>query len=295
MRYRDHELLIAPARPGAALWRLVMGLIIAATGYIALNQMFFQMVANSVAATSPADLDFIFDGTSVRGMLILLGTFGFMILPLAVVARVMHMRGALTLLGPVPVLIRQFTQVTVMLLLLGLAIFILPPWDMGGELTSNMAFGAWALLLPFSLIAVLVQVSAEELLFRGYLQQQLAARFRSPLIWLVLPSGLFALGHYMPEEAGGNAMAVAIWAGVFGLLMADITARAGSLGPAIAIHLYNNAMAMLVVAMPGDLSALALYHAPFGLADEAQVRAWLPVDFAHMIVAWLAARLAIRR
>ena len=54
-------------------------------------------------------------------------------------------------------------------------------------------------------------------------------------------------------------------------------------------------LAMLVVSMPGDLSGLALYHAPFGLADEAEVRAWLPVDFAHMIVAWLAARLAIRR
>ncbi len=28
----------------------------------------------------------------------------------------------------------------------------------------------------------------EELVFRGYLQSQLAARFRSPLVWIVLPS-----------------------------------------------------------------------------------------------------------
>jgi hypothetical protein len=40
---------------------------------------------------------------------------------------------------------------------------------------------------------------------------------------------------------------------------------------------------------------LALFHAPFTMDDTDILRAWLPVDFALMFTAWLAARLAIRR
>ncbi len=47
--------------------------------------------------------------------------------------------------------------------------------------------------------------------------------------------------------------------------------------------------------MPDSLSGLALYLTPFDMSDGAEVRAWLPVDFAMMIVSWLAARLALRR
>jgi membrane protease YdiL (CAAX protease family) len=158
-----------------------------------------------------------------------------------------------------------------------------------------MPLGTWILLLAPSLIFVLIQTSAEEIVFRGYVQQQLAARFSSPLVWMVLPAVLFALGHYLPDTAGDNALMIAAWAGMFGILMADLTARAGTLGPAIAVHFWNNVSAILIVSLPDDLSGLALYLTPFGMNDTEALRAWLPVDFAMMIVLWLAARLAIRR
>ena len=47
--------------------------------------------------------------------------------------------------------------------------------------------------------------------------------------------------------------------------------------------------------MPDDLSGLALYLAPFSMQDAEVMREWLVVDFALMLVIWLAARLAIRR
>lgn len=293
--YRAHDLHIGPAKRAAALWRFVLGLMVAVTGYIALNQWFFQTLSLAMAPSDPTFVARVFEGADPATMYIMLGTFVFMLMPVGVVVVLLHKRSALSLLGPLPLAIRQFAVVLPVLALLGFALLILPPWDMGAPLAPNLALGTWLLLLPFSLLAVLVQVSAEEVFFRGYVQQQLAARFRSPLIWMIFPSALFALGHYLPEEAGSNAMMIAIWAGVFGVLMADITARAGSLGPAIAIHFYNNFMAIVVVSVPDDLSGLALYHSPFGLADEDAVRAWLPVDFAHMFVAWLAARLALRR
>ena len=158
-----------------------------------------------------------------------------------------------------------------------------------------MPFGRWAALLPLSLAALLIQVSAEEILFRGYLQQQLAARFDSPLIWMLVPSVLFAAGHYVPSEAGENALMIALWAAVFGCLMADLTARAGTLGPAIAVHLANNVVAILLISVTDSMNGLALYVSVEATSDPALVRAWLPVDFAMMLVSWLAARLALRR
>jgi hypothetical protein len=67
------------------------------------------------------------------------------------------------------------------------------------------------------------------------------------------------------------------------------------LGPAIAVHFWNNVSAILIISLPDGLSGLALYLTPFSMNDTAQIRAWLPVDFAITLVFWLAARLAIRR
>ncbi|MGJ8626919.1 MAG: CPBP family intramembrane glutamic endopeptidase [Sulfitobacter sp.] len=295
LNYAAHERFVAPARQSAALWRLLLGFGLAALGYVALNQMFFQMVYSFVGATSTALYDDLLKGQTPQAMYLLLFSFVFMTMAVCVAVRIVHRRSALGLLGDLRPAIKQFGTVSAAVLLLALVVLILPPWDMGGEFVANIPLDRWLMLLPLSLIAVLVQVSAEEIFFRGYVQQQLAARFRSPLVWMVLPSVLFALGHYLPDTAGENALMIAVWAGVFGIMMADLTARAGTLGPAIAVHLWNNVSAILIVSLPDDLSGLALYLAPFGMENAAAMRAWLPVDFAMMFVSWLAARLALRR
>ena len=295
MNYGAHAHFVAPARESAALWRFVVGFILAVIGYVALNQMFFQAVYSFIGAQSGALYDEILRGSTPQAMYLLLCSFLFMTMAVGVVVRVVHRRPALGLLGDLRTCMAQFWSVSLAMMGLLAALLILPPWDMGGDFVANLPLDQWLYLLPFSLIAVLVQVSAEEIVFRGYVQQQIAARFKSPLIWMVLPSVLFALGHYLPDSAGENALLIAVWAGVFGIMMADLTARAGTLGPAIAVHLWNNVSAILIVSLPNDLSGLALYLAPFGMDDAAAMRDWLPVDFVLMFVSWLAARLALRR
>jgi hypothetical protein len=294
-RYDAHAAFFAPALASRQIWKLVVGFLAAGAIYLALNQIYFSALYALIGSESTAFYDNLLAGTTPGAMFILLGSFGLMTVGIAIVVRVLHKRSLASVLGPRNLFVPQFRSVILVCAILGVVVFVLPPWDMGGDFVPNMPLGRWSLLLPLSLIAVLVQVSAEEIVFRGYVQQQLAARFRSPLIWMVLPAALFALGHYLPEQAGENAAIIAIWAGVFGILMADLTARAGSLGPAIAVHFVNNVSAIVITSLPDDLSGLALYLTPFGMDDAAALRAWLPVDFALMFVAWLAARLAIRR
>lgn len=293
--YHPYEALLAPARPKAQVWRLAMGIILVAGVVLLCNQIAFGYLRSAMGSNAPAFFEALDSGSTPLSMIILLLSFGFMIVGVGVAVRVAHLRGLGSVLGDLPLSWRQFRDVLVLLALLNLAVFVLPPWGFGGELELNMAVGKWLVFLPFGLIAIFVQVSAEEVLFRGYLQQQLAARFSQPLVWILVPSALFGVGHYMPVTAGDNAVLIVLWATAFGIMMADLTARAGTLGPAIAIHLVNNVTAILFISLPGELSGLALYLAPFTMSDTVEVRAWLPVDFMMMVIMWLTARLALRR
>lgn len=290
--YAAHEVLVAPGRAHAALWRLLVGLVLIVVITFGLNAV-LQAVVQAIAPIGwAADLA---TGHRPGPLLILLGSFGFVTIAVFVAAQLLQRRAPLGLIGPLRPALRQFWRVLRLLVLFGLALLVLPPYDMDAPLLPNLDVSLWLLLLPLALVAILIQVSAEEILFRGYLQQALAARFSHPAVWLLLPSALFAMGHFMPTQAGSNAALIALWAGCFGILMADLTARAGTLGPAIAVHFFNNVTALLIFAVPESLNGLSLYILPFSSADTGPMRLWLAVDFVLMVLTWLVARIAIRR
>ncbi|WP_170559598.1 CPBP family intramembrane glutamic endopeptidase [Ruegeria atlantica] len=291
-RYAAHERLVAPSRAQPELWRLLVGLIIVGAVGILLNFFLFGLVAGLGSVEWAQNL---LTGASPVALLVLLASFGFITLGVSIAAKRLQHRSLGSICGPWRECIGQFWRVFRALLIVGVVVAVLPPYDMGATLTQNMAFSTWLLFLPLSLFAVLIQTSAEEVLFRGYIQQSLAARFRSPIVWLGIPSVLFAIGHYAPGAAGDNALLVAVWSAMFGLIAADLTARSGTLGPAIALHLFNNMVALLFISLPDGLSGLALYLLPYDMSDTGALRQWLYVDFAVMIVSWLTARIALRR
>lgn len=292
--YSMHAFHVAAAGRRTEIWRLILGVVLMVLLYVSLGIMYQQAI---VFATDGSDafISELVSGVTPRAMYVLLFSFGLITIAVFSVVQLLHRRPGFSVIGPRALAIPQFIRVTFFVSVLGAVLVVLPPYDMGGDLVLNLAPGYWTLLLPVSLLAVFIQISAEEIFFRGYLQQQLAARFRSPLVWMVLPSLLFAVGHYQPSEAGENALLITLWAGIFGMLMADLTARAGSLGPALAVHFVNNVTAILITSLPDSLGGLALFHTPFGMDDPEALRAWLPVDFAVMITSWLVARLALRR
>ncbi|KIC40838.1 CAAX protease [Ruegeria sp. ANG-R] len=284
--------MLSGARRYPEIWRLLAGLVLISVVVVTLNALLFAVVAGLGAPGSAAAF---LTGSSPLALLVVLSSFVFATFGVALGARLFQHRSLASVLGEQSLTMRQFWRVLRALLVLALVILILPPYDLGVPLIANLSLSKWLLLLPLSVIAVLIQTSAEEILFRGYLQQSLAARFRSPLIWMGLPSLLFAAGHYSPATVGDNALLIAIWALAFGLLTADLTARAGTLGPAIALHFFNNFTALLVISLPDNLGGLALFHLPYESSDTDALRPWLFVDFALMIVGWLTARLVLRR
>ncbi len=231
--------------------------------------------------------------TTPAGVLVNLFIFALLIAALAISLWRVHRRSLPSVIGPVAPALWQFRRALVALVMLYTVIIVVPlPENM--DLAPNLALSTWIRFLPLALLALFLQVLAEEVVFRGYLQSQLAARFASPIVWLALPSIVFGMLHFDPASHGATSWLVAGWATVFALAAGDLTARFGTLAPAVALHLVNNVSAILVAAPQGRFDGLALYAYPFSLKESEAVLALMPLDFLILLCSWLAIRLALR-
>ena len=285
---------VEPARARPQAWRLVLGLVLATGVYAAwMAALFWGAWALAGNGVFEQALGATGGSGTPWGMVLILFTFVGMGLGAWAAARLLHGRGLQSLLGPRGQLWPDFARGAGVMLVVGggsgMALLLGTT-----ELEPAMALSVWLLFLPLALLGVAIQTGAEELIFRGYLQQQLAALTPSPLGWMVLPSALFGLAHFAPEQMGGNAPLIVAATGLFGLIAADLTARSGGLGLAWGLHFANNVLALLFVSAMGGLNGLSLYSMPVGVAD-AMMRNLILADMAILAGVWAACRLWIAR
>lgn len=133
---------------------------------------------------------------------------------------------------------------------------------------SLLEWVAWA---PLVLVLCFLQTSAEEVVFRGYLHQTLAARFARPLIWLALPTVLFTLIHWEGDALATMNAALLLIILAMSLSMTALLIASGNLGAAMGMHFGNNISVVLLVSNTPQLGSAALF---FGrsLADHG----WTP-------------------
>lgn len=286
---------IAPARAYPQIWRLVLGVALIAGIYFS----WMALMGGLLWLASGLDgldlrLHVIGQGSDPLSLLLLLSTFTGMALGVWAAARLLHKRGWRSLFGRPAAVLRDFALgVGVMLVVGGGLSLPLLPLLPGLEPATPLRL--WLAFLPLALAGIALQTAAEELVFRGYLQQQLAVRFASPLVWMGIPSVLFGLAHFAPAEMGENTWLVVGATGLFGLIAADLTARTGALGLAWGLHFANNCLAILLVSAMGGLDGLALFQLPEGAAHTEVMRPLLLADMALMVAVWAACRLWLRR
>ena len=260
---------VAPARRRPALWRLLLGLLIAVLVWIG-ALAFLLPVAGGEGREDP-----------VAALLAYLGSFAGLAAGVILAAGLLGRRGPATLIGPGGLRARGFgAGAAFVLALLGAA--TLAGALLGQPPVRRMDVSSWLGALPLALGALLVQTSAEELFFRGYLTQGLAARFRAPVIWLGVPAVLFGALHWAPAVHGPNAGLVAAQAGLIGLILGDVTTRRGNLSLALGMHFANNAVALLLIAQPGPFDGLALFLASAEPMAPAELRRDLLIILAAM-------------
>ena len=296
--YAAHEHFVAPARARAEWWRTAAGLVVALIAGFALYQLGLALLASLLG---PETMQAVWDEATfegggagtIRGTLFTLLSFAFFGTGLAMAVRSIHGRDLWSLLGPWDVAVSDGLRVCLATGALFAGLLLLLPEGYETVRNPSMPVGLWLALVPLSLAAILVQAGTEELFFRGYLQQQIGARLSGWPAWMLVPALMFGAAHWAPASAGVNAGYYAVWGISFGCVAADLTARTGSLGAAIGLHLTNNAFALMGVALIGPSSGLALWHVPMA-PDAPELAALMPVEFATLFVAWLAARLALK-
>jgi len=239
---------------------------------------------------TPSDIDAFLDGSTPSGVRWTLGLFGLYILLLFAAMRLCHRLDVWDLLGPFWQMGREFWKVSIYLTPLYAVIIV--PSLFYPQTVQQYDMTQWLLLLPTIMPLLLVQIGAEEVVFRGYLQSHLAAIARHPILWMGVPSFLFGLVHYDPTAPTYSAWAYVVWATCLGLVCADLTARSGTLGPAFAVHFVNNFGAMFVLAADDWLYGAALYVWP---TSGEPWDPWIPFEALVLLCVWLTARLALRR
>lgn len=284
---------VAPARGRTEIWRTLAGLAIAVVFYFVAIQIILgsvMMVMGPVRGTF-ALLE-LARGSSPSALIQLLFSYLPLAGGLALGLALMMRRRLDSLIGPVRPAVLAFLWVGLPLLLLW--VVLMPLSTISPDVERHLSFWQQLPWIPLALAGLLIQTGTEELLFRGYLQQQLAARHASPLVWMVVPAVLFGALHYSPDQYGASAWFVVIWAMFFGLAAADLTARTGNLGAAVGLHFANNAATLLLVGLDGRMDGLALYNTVLDLSAPWAELPYLAIDSLSLLVGWLGARLILR-
>lgn len=307
--YALHARFIAPARAACDPRLLLIGILVIEAMFLASAHLMEPFLA-LIPLAPPED---VASGSTPRGLLIQLSSFAILGLAVVMVSRRLHGRGFNSLIGPPDQAWRQLLRVSLILGALVLLIEFVPPDTEVLQQAAMRPLLQWLAILPLAIGALLIQTGAEELFYRGYIQQQLAARFQQTWVWMGLPSLLFALAHYSPTGPQTEAAQYVIWSFLFGMAAADLTARSGTLGPAIAFHLVNNALAFLLYGDAGGVdSGLSLFLFPTDQATDTLLPPvhsppYQPFDLQHLIdapflfelvgigILWVGARIAMRR
>ncbi|QDY69922.1 CPBP family intramembrane glutamic endopeptidase [Qingshengfaniella alkalisoli] len=289
-RMMPHWPEAARARP--AIWRVLLGLALIATCYAGLNSGALLLYGAVLGRDASMELlQQVATAETPAATLILLVTFGPLAIGAILAAKLLHRRGANSLTGQMWPDLRTALAVT--------TIIYLPFVILGAlfmqDTSAMLPVGVWLGVMPIALLAIGLQTFAEELTFRGYLQQQLGARWAFRFAWMVVPSILFGALHYDRTTFGDSALYGVFAATVFGFLAADLTERSGSLGAAWGFHFANNAFALLIIATDGTITGLALRITEHR-ASEITLSPLLAVaDLLPPLIVWIILRRILSR
>jgi membrane protease YdiL (CAAX protease family) len=130
------------------------------------------------------------------------------------------------------------------------------------------------LLVAFTLIPL--QTTAEEVFYRGWIQQRLENGRRSIYLVSFIGGVLFALPHLGNPEVRGNLLLPILGYGSTGFMLTWVTMRDQSMGLAVGAHAANNILAGLIVSSTDS----ALPSASIWVTPEIQ---WGPAAFFSVL------------
>ncbi|MGB3407953.1 MAG: CPBP family intramembrane glutamic endopeptidase [Jannaschia sp.] len=286
------DAFVAPARAAPQVWRLIVGILLVEMTFLATG-----ILLVGILPPDPLNPVLIDIGMTPATVIVILASFAPFLAATVFVATRLHHRSGWSLVGARSLSLAWPAAAITLAIMIASERLV---FDSGLLIraTSAATFLAW---LPLALPALALQTGAEEIFYRGYLQTQLAARYASPIVWMGVPSFLFAQAHvdlFHLWTTGHFANNDGIWfvvIGLGGLFAADLTRVSGGIGAAWGWHFANNLHAMFLVSMNTEMSGLALWLLPYGPDDPVFDTIMVGQLVALQVIIWAAIRLWIAR
>lgn len=278
-------------------WRTALGVLLVAGIYLAgVAALGWGAIKIAESIQLGAGYALVFELVTVsskRAVMLALFSIVLALPALWLVLKFLHKRSLRGLIAPTGrIHWRNYMRALVFVAVFGLVTSI--PVLLSSELTQQLTLMQWLPWLLPALVLLFLQTATEELFFRGYLMQQLAARFHSRWVWWVLPAVLFGALHYSPVIYAENTWIVIATAILAGLIFGDITARSGDLSIALGLHFANNLTSVLIIGVPGQLSSLSLYLQKFSARDVDVMRVELLASMGIMLAVYFVYLLVLR-
>lgn len=265
-RYVDRAL---EGRTG--LGRLIAGIVIVLVCWgIATFGMIFLGMAALFAISQMGGEAFDFSDAGVLmarfaatpiGLISLLLSLGGLWIGVWIALRLLHKRKVATMLSisgrfDRADFLRAFAAFTILPFLAQLASL---PFE-AAVVRNPIPLGNWLLAALAMVPALLIQTSAEEAFFRGYLPQNLAARFASPFVWALLPALAFSALHWRRDIPAEISLAMFGAILIFAFVLLALLSRTGSLAASMGAHFGNNLVAILFVSHDDLFAGAAFFN-----------------------------------
>ena len=260
------EFYAAPGTARRGLWRLCVGIVLIVAGWLGWTVVvmsgfvLYKLAGGLGIREALSALGQFIGTTSPASVIFQLATFAGIWPATWAALKLLHGQPFGTLLSPEGRMrwgdfgrgLALAAGFWVLTMVVGLAVVGMPT-------RTDLPLSAW--LVAFAPLAVMVflQASGEELIFRGYILQQLAARWRNPLIWAALPAFLFGLAHYSSGSElglGWHYVAVTL---LFGLAAAALVWRTGSIAAAMGLHTGMNLFSLSTVGLGEIIGGTQLF------------------------------------
>lgn len=260
------ELYIAPAAARPGFWRLLAGIALILAGWLGwtvvvmASFVLYKLAGGLGVDASLQAMNDLVGASSPGAVMFQLLTFAGIWPGTWLALRLMHRQPFATLYSPERrvrwgdfwigvALAAVFWAIT---MAFGLAVVGVPG-------RTELPLTTWLIAFVPLVFLIFMQASGEELIFRGYILQQLSLRWRNPLIWAALPAFLFGLAHYSSGSALGIGWYYVAVTLLFGATAAAMVWRTGSLAAAMGLHTGMNVFALSGIGLEGIVEGTQLY------------------------------------
>ena len=261
----DRYIASGERRPG--FWRVAVGIIVIGMFWVGGTMgVLFAWGLLNIARHGPEGgrerLGALVEGGDPETVAVMLMTFAGVWMGVFLVVRLLHGQRFSTLFAPEGG-IRTGDLVKGLAVAAAFALASIPfGMAIAEPVATTVPVGEWFAYATALLALVFVQATAEELIFRGYLLQQLALRSRNPLVWAVIPSALFGALHWANAPTGELAAYYVCATFLIGLALAALVWKTGSLWASVGVHVGFNAVGLTVIGTDGLLSGGQLFLFP---------------------------------